>query len=158
LTAVQDKILSSLNTTPRIELGRLCREICLAAEQAPGSAESLEEKIEGAAAQVRARYGEASLSADDLLEIFQREQNRVADALVLAELLAPRLAAQLQKNGALAVSPSSRASSEPPPRSPTPPAANRPPAVPAGIADLIDGMLDQERREPRKRSQPPSRL
>jgi hypothetical protein len=76
--------------------------------------------------------------------LFQAEEDRVHSAAILAELLAPLLAERLGS----AVAPA-RPASVPAPR---PPAMNPAPTAsePAAIADLIEGMLDQQRTAPRR--------
>ena len=81
----------------------------------------------------------ASLPADErVAAVLAAETERVADAAVLAELLAPMLA---EKSVAERVSVSS--DPETLTRSATPAASPR--TSPAGIADFIDEMLAQER-------------
>lgn len=94
----------------------------------------------------------ARLSAPDVDEsaIFASEEERVANATVLAELLAPLLARHLgpgphARPVVEAVKPTP-SNTELPPESPRSAPAGVPP-----IADLIDGMLTQERNQPRHR-------
>ena len=79
----------------------------------------------------------ADLSEDALQEIFLNEQKRVIDALMLAEVLGPLLTEHLS---AIAPDPA-RAHAPAVRRSHHPVTADRPP----GIADLIEGMLVQDR-------------
>jgi len=79
----------------------------------------------------------AGFSEDALQEIFLNEQKRVIDALMLAEVLGPLLTEHL----AFATSDPVRAHAPVARSSPRPAATDRP----LGIADLIEGMLRQER-------------
>ena len=107
----------------------------------------MDSELSSALFSVRETYGLTSVSEDDLVEIFRLEQERVANASVLVELLAPRLASLLQRR--LSITPSTSVSSKPAasssPAETTRPTAPAAPEGPPGIADLIDGMLDQER-------------
>jgi len=82
--------------------------------------------------QVSAEYSE-----DALQEIFLTEQKRVIDALMLAEVLGPLLTEHLSAN-----TPSTARAQAPAARSSQRPATSD---QPLGIADLIEGMLAQER-------------
>jgi hypothetical protein len=157
----------------RAELAKRCRQICLAIEitDAPTKLRSIDHELADALAAVRAAHGPDSVHEDDLLDLFRAEQLRVTDAAVLAELLAPKLAAYLRKHGLthkpvaapsasepFAPAPSATAKSAaehaPLSASSTLPAA---PAGPPGIADLLDGMLEQDRHEERTRRTGPRR-
>lgn len=86
----------------------------------------------------------ARVSAPDAVDeaaLLAEESSRVANAAVLAELLAPMLAARLA--GVAAVPTSS-----PPTRRDAAPARAAAAAGPPGIADLIDGMLAQQQSSP----------
>lgn len=124
----------------RFELARLCRKICLSRELNPATTATIDDEMEAALATVRASFGPESVSSDDLLDLFQTETKRVADAAALAEIIIPRL------QNALARAPISN----PEVTTKTPrPRIEEKPKMPAGglnIADMIDGMLDQERR------------
>lgn len=97
---------------------------------------------------VRATCGSTSISEDALKEIIAIEENRVADAVVIAELISSRLAAQQPAPPAVAASqPTLKAAPNTPPLlSPIPfPTGNS--SSPLSIADFIDGMLSQEKRD-----------
>ena len=143
---------------PRAELARRCREICLASQLSEsGPATSLERDLSQALAGVRGMFGSESVHEEDLLELFRTEQARVADASILAELLAPRLAAWFENHHASAVpaasaQPRQEKSTDvsPPERRPLSASSTLPaPAGPPGIADLLDGMLEQDRQAER---------
>jgi len=98
----------------------------------------------------RATYGAASLNENDLKEIVSIEESRVADAAVIAELLASRLATQ-QPPAPKTISPLAPKTETAATRSPAPttfPTGNS--SSPLSIADLIDGMLSQEKRDVRQ--------
>jgi hypothetical protein len=79
----------------------------------------------------------ADFSEDALQEIFLNEQKRVIDALMLAEVLGPLLTEHLSAtapDSARAHAPAARISQRPETSD-----------QPLGIADLIEGMLAQER-------------
>ena len=101
---------------------------------------------------VRATYGTASASEADLKEIVSTEESRVADAAVIAELIAARLAPPSLAKTSIDAAPSTQPSEESnPPSLPTPipfPVSSTT-ASPLSIADLLDGMLAQEKRDVR---------
>jgi hypothetical protein len=145
---------------PRAELARLCRQICLAREQgATAAGKSLDDDLSQALSSIRTTYGIESVHENDLLDLYRTEYTRVADASLLAELIAPKIAARLRAEGTFTDAPPSQSAS--PARPPTSPAAPRPlsasstlpaaPAAPPGIADLLDGMLEQDREDERTR-------
>jgi hypothetical protein len=145
---------------PRAELARLCRQICLGLEtDAPDTGSALDRELAKALDSVRDIHGPNSIHEDDLLDLFRAEQLRVTNAAVLAELLAPKLAAYLRTHGlapsASGPSPAPRAaaSSSAPTRPPLSASSTLPaaPAGPPGIADLLDGMLEQDRQDERTR-------
>jgi hypothetical protein len=75
------------------------------------------------------------------------ESDRVADACVLADVLAPLLAEQLRPGAPASLAAVSPEAASTAVSTPTP--STRPSRVPVpGIADLIDGMLSQERAFP----------
>jgi hypothetical protein len=117
-------------TGPRDEsIARLCRQICLCRTRGQiAQANRLEAVLRN---QVSADFSE-----DALQEIFIIEQKRVIDALMLADVLGPLLTEHLAATAdpARAQAPAARSS----PRPVTP-------DEPLGIADLIEGMLVQER-------------
>ncbi len=117
--------------------------------------------------EVQSRYGTTSISQEDLEKIIATEANRVADATVTAELLLPKLVAALRTQiptvisvpaAAQSVAPftptpasTTQFSAASPVEKGTPPAPRKSPRTsPMNVADLIDGMLDQERNEPRR--------
>jgi hypothetical protein len=165
LTAVSAIPFTSIDA-PRVELARLCRQICLGLETEPSPAtRSLDHDLSEALATVRAVHGPDSIHENDLLDLFRAEQLRVTDATLLAELLAPKLAAFLRTAG---LSPSPFAETHARPASVPPVAHGRPPlsassplpaapAGPPGIADLLDGMLEQDRHDERTRRTGPRR-
>ncbi|HXC02501.1 MAG TPA: hypothetical protein VNU49_07590 [Opitutaceae bacterium] len=118
-------------TGPRDEsIARLCRQICLCRTRGQiAQANRLEAVLRNQVS--------ADLSEDALQEIFIIEQKRVIDALMLADVLGPLLTEHLAAttpDTARAHAPAARSS----PRPVTP-------DEPLGIADLIEGMLRQER-------------
>ncbi len=105
-----------------------------------------------ALATARATYGPASVNEEDLKEIVATEESRVADASVIAELLASRLASQPPPAPQPTTSGAPNA-----PRAATPSAKPFPTgnsSSPLSIADLIDGMLSQEKRDVRQPAHP----
>jgi hypothetical protein len=118
-------------TGPRDEsIARLCRQICLCRTRGQiAQANRLEAVLHN---QVSADFSEEALQ-----EIFLTEQKRVIDALMLAEVLGPLLTEHL----AVAAPDPARAHA-PAARSSQRPATSD---QPLGIADLIEGMLAQER-------------
>ena len=138
----------------RAELGRLCRQFCLTRENAASTAlPSLDEELARAVESVRAQHGSDSISDDEALECLHAEQARVADARVLAELIAARLA---QSPATAPSSAPSSASTAPAPRPRTPLSTSAAATAPArsgppDIADLLDGMLAQDRANERTR-------
>ncbi len=143
----------ALHGAPRAELARLCRQICLAREQKSLSPVTAEDEFLAALTTVRATYGPASVDENDLREVVAIEESRVADAAVLAELIASRIStaspippASSGTRPTISAGATAIASSLPP--TGTPPVA--PPSL--NIADLIDGMLMQEKRDVRTSS------
>jgi hypothetical protein len=118
-------------TGPRDEsIARLCRKICLCRTRGQvAEANRLEAVLHD---QVSPGFSEEALQ-----EVFMIEQKRVIDALMLAEVLGPLLTEHLS------------ATSSDPARAHGPAARSSPRPVttdePLGIADLIEGMLMQER-------------
>ncbi len=88
-------------------------------------------------------------AADFLPALLAAEETRVADALVLAELLAPLLAERLRPLPALGAAPSPSHSAVPSVHRPASPVTRSGEAP--SIADLIDGMLGQEHAPDRGR-------
>ncbi len=117
---------------------RLMRRICLLREQGDaGQAARLHEHdLAAAVRELRAAHGAEALSDDDLRALFAAEEQRVAEAVVLAELLIPQLV------GGRAPAPAKSVPAAPVPAHPRVPAA---PPGPPGIPDLLDAMLAAER-------------
>ena len=143
---------------PRAELARLCRQICLLRENAaPAPESSLDHDLAEALATVRSLHGADSVHEEDLLDLFRAEQLRVTDAALLAELLAPKLAAYFRAHGLSAnpfpesVARAAAAAPRPPLSASASPPLPAAPAGPPGIADLLDGMLEQDRHDERTR-------
>ncbi|MBK9990828.1 MAG: hypothetical protein IPP19_08875 [Verrucomicrobia bacterium] len=135
----------TLAGAPRAELARRCRHICLAREHGTMTPATAEEEFLQALTSVRATYGITSIDEDALKEIVATEGNRVADAFVIAELIASRLAAQQPATISISATPKTSIS-KPPPSAPTTfPTGNS--SSPLSIADFIDGMLSQEKRD-----------
>lgn len=109
---------------------------------------SSEAEFYEALATVRSRFGSESVTEEELWEIVRVEEKRVIDAAVLAELLLPRLMTALRAKSPTTASPTSF---DPPTTAPVEPRVAIP-AAPPGIADLLEGMLDQQRTEARNRS------
>ena len=102
---------------------------------------------------VRATYGPASINETDLKEIVATEESRVADATVIAELLSLRLNVQDTRTPfASNHTPQPEQNSTTSLPTPIPfPTSNS--TSPLSIADLLDGMLSQEKRDVRKPGQ-----
>jgi hypothetical protein len=128
-------------------IGRLVRQICLLREQAePAQAAHLQEnELAEAVRELQATQGPEALPESELQAMFAREERRVAEAAIMAELLVPRLVRAWPAASGPAVAGNSR---------PVPfssPAAVRA-AAPAGspdIPDLLDAMLAAERNSRR---------
>ena len=129
---------------PLAGISRCIRQICLLREQDnAGEAARLEQnEFANALSELRLAYGPDILPETELRALFEAEQKRVADAVVLSELLIPQLVKSF--------------STAPQVRSVAVPANGREPSVPlpravaaAGvspmIADLLDAMLASER-------------
>jgi hypothetical protein len=152
LTAAITRLPSVLDA-PRSALAKLCRKILLDAERDPDAVTRLEASLLSALAEVQSQHGAESISDDDLWEVVREEEKRVADASVLAELLLPKISALLKQRATVQPGPASEQvvpSTEPRPQSPRT-------SAPLGIADLLEGMLDQQRNETRTRPTTPSR-
>lgn len=122
------------------EVARLCRRICLLRERGePIEAERLRTGALAAAVAERRKPTDTDESiAEQLDAIFAREAERVADAVVLAELLAAQMTERFSAAAPPGSSPSLVRKSHPPPA----PSPRRPGA---DIADFIDDMIAQER-------------
>ncbi len=129
---------------PLAELTRLCRRICLQREHQPElSQRSLDEDLANALAIILEKHGSTAATADDVNRIYASELQRLEDAVTLAEILIAKLAQRPATS-----SPQPQISNSKPEISPAP----RPTSTPAkpsgptpGIADLLDGMLAQQR-------------
>jgi hypothetical protein len=133
---------------PSIELqsaaagvARVVRQICLLREQGdtPQAAQLQENELADAVRDLRLAHGPAVLPDTELQAMFAAEERRVAEAVILSELLIPRLVENWPaeprppRSGGLRSSPASA------------PVAVAPPAGPPAIPDLLDAMLAAER-------------
>lgn len=132
-------------------MARVCRRICLLRERGQKKEADQLEKTELSSALEAVRVVETDAAVvEKLAALYASETERVANAVVLAELLAPLVASQLQATEMAgraiattdAVAPASRA--EAPVAAAPARAAN-----PADIAQFIDEMIAQERPPPR---------
>lgn len=118
---------------------RLMRRICLLREQGDDAqaARLHEHDLPAAVRELRAAHGTEALSEAELRTLFAAEEQRVAEAVVLAELLIPQLTGPRPPVPARAVP------AAPVPARPRAPAADArgSPAIP----DLLDAMLAAER-------------
>jgi hypothetical protein len=121
----------------------LVRQICLLREQGDAArAAALEAgELADALRTLREADGGEALPESALAALFAREEERIADAQVLAELLAPRLGAVLPSAQAATVTTVTTVTTRAP----------EPPAEPLSIPDLLDAMLAAERTSPRTR-------
>lgn len=119
-------------------IARVIRRVCLLREQgdAAGAARLQESEVADAIREIRLRQGPGALSESELQTIFATEEHRVADAVILSELLASRLVEVLP-----AASGRPRSAPQPMPVAARP----APPAGPPAISDLLDAMLAAER-------------
>lgn len=123
---------------------RIIRRICLLREEGnTREAREMERAVLAPAlGELRAIDG-TSVTDERIAELFDAEKRRVAEAVVLAELLIPQLTRGLQS-----VQPSSPA---PAPAFLKPRPAQPAGASPAAIPDLLDGMLAGENASRRRR-------
>ncbi len=120
---------SEIETRDDERIARLCRQVCLCRARGQiAEADRLETTLP--------QHLPPGFSDEDLRQVYFAEQRRVLDALMLVELLGPMLTERL----AVAVS-GKRA--VPAPAS----VSSHRPTAPAEIADLIEGMLQQQRAE-----------
>jgi hypothetical protein len=119
-------------------IARIVRRICLLREQGDSAeAGRLErEELATAVRESRLAGGPETPGEQELGEIYARESRRIADAVVIAEILATRLAPAAAAPRP-APGPSLRAAIPAVPR----PAGSGTPAIP----ELLDAMLDAER-------------
>jgi len=158
---------ASTADSPWAELVRLCRQICIDSERDPEKRSNSGLLFSRALSDVQSRFGATSVGEADLEKIIATEANRVADAAVTAELLLPKLVAALRTQMPTVISvpaatmpapsPAATSGTTPqfPPPSPAekgtpPPSRKSPRAAPMNVADLIDGMLDQDKNENRR--------
>lgn len=133
------------------DVARLCRRICLLRERQQLAA--AEELRRGPLAEALAALRPTTVSETALEEkldsLFAAEAERVANAAVLAELLAPLLAPKLQSGAP--TTPHASLADDPAlaTATPLPPTEPQPPRDPTDIAHFIDEMIAQERPAPR---------
>lgn len=132
--------------SPWTEVATIYRRICILRLRGQTVDSAHLESIALTAALAAAEVAHASPAEFEqrMRALFQAEEERVHSAAVLAELLVPLIAERLGP----AVAPARRApvpAARPPAMSPAPTASE-----PAAIADLIEGMLDQQRTAPRR--------
>lgn len=131
------------------DVARLVRRVCVLRER--GEMDAAENLRTGALASLITSLKHAAdvpASVDHRIEaIYVTEQERVANASALAELLLPLLTDSAPLFGTLAeAKPQAAAMHSPPPGIPTPPPA-KPVRRPGDIADFLDDMIAQERAE-----------
>lgn len=127
-------------------LTRLIRRICLLREQGDvaGAARLQESELLAALDELRQLQGPEAWRDEEVRALFAAEERRVADAMVLAEILIPKLT-ELWKQAtpvARTVTTITARTREPDPV-PAPAAA---PSGPPVITDLLDAMLADERK------------
>jgi hypothetical protein len=122
------------------EVARICRRVCVLRERGcTDEAETLRRsELDVLLATLRQEASEPAVVDRQFESIFAAEADRVANASVLAELLAPLLRERLP-------APTVAESSAPRTSSPSAVPARRPrPAAAGGIADFIDEMIAHE--------------
>jgi hypothetical protein len=139
-------------------LARLVRQVCLLREQgdAAGAVRVQEKEFATAVRDIRLAEGPEALPESELRAMFATEEQRVAEAVILSELLIPQLVgswpsiSNLDRPGTTRSAPGALPASAP---APTPAAG--PPTIP----DLLDAMLAAERpgrrRPPNASPEPP---
>lgn len=130
-------------------MARLVRRVCVLRER--GEVDAAENLRNGALASLIEflhTSGDDPASIDQRIEvIYVTEQERVANASALAELLLPLLTDSAPVFGASAESaPSVTTMPSPPPTAPIAP-PDKPARRPGDIADFLDDMIAQERAE-----------
>lgn len=115
---------------------RLVRQICLLREQGETDRAARLQANDLAAAlrDLQAEHGPDALREEGLQALFAAERERVAEAVLLAELLIPQLTGGPRLARSVA-----------PARAPAPMPASAPAAGPPAIPDLLDAMLAAER-------------
>ncbi len=138
-------MLTTLSTNPEppaagrvAGITRLMRRICLLREQgdAVQATRLQEHDLAAAVRELRAAHGAEALPDAELLRLFAVEEQRVAEAVVLAELLIPQLVGDRPPVPVKSA-----------PAAPVPVRSRAPAAAPGspGIPDLLDAMLAAER-------------
>lgn len=134
------------------DVARACRRICVLRER--GQAEEAERLRTGELAELVAslhRPGETEASvAERVASIFAVEEERVANAAVLAELLAPLLNSQARPEPVVQAAPAPLPVAVERFAAPAPPSPPAPRAGGGSIADFIDEMIAQENGPGRK--------
>ena len=127
---------------PAAGIARVVRQICLLREQgdAAQAARLQENDLADAVRDLRLAHGPAVLPEAELQAMFAAEEQRVAEAVILSELLIPRLVESWPVHSGPVRSAASRPGRESPSVAAPAPAAG-PPAIP----DLLDAMLAAER-------------
>jgi hypothetical protein len=137
--------------TPWGEVARACRRICVLRERGQqDDAERIRtEELPRLVALARAPEETDAMANERLEKIFSLEEERVASAAVIAELLAPMLAGKSRPAPVEQVA----VSVAPMPAAVTPAPAPKPPERrSASIADFIDEMIAQEKPPDRRRA------
>ena len=135
---------------PLAEITRCIRQICLLREQDNATeAQRIEQnEFANTLRDLRLAHGPDLLPESELRAMFAAEQKRVADAVVLSELLIPQLVKSFGAVSPVQVQPANR------PISPvvvnareaaSPASKAAPAGVSPAIADLLDAMLASER-------------
>lgn len=127
-------------------LSRLVRQICLLREEGDAAeATRLQEKdLAFAVAEVRRVQGVDAFPDNALVALFERETQRVAEALLTAEILIERLTQRWAPVAGVTASPREASAPRVPQHSRPAPAAQVS-AGPPVITDLLDAMLASER-------------
>jgi hypothetical protein len=144
---------STSESEPRAAIARVIRRICLLRERGDEAGAQRLHNLElgNAVRDFRLAYGPAALTESELRALHAREEQRIADAVVLAEILIPQLTMRRAPSGTC-IAPTTPDSNAPPPAPPPPPppVSPRPPASGSpGIPDLLDAMFAAERAQRR---------
>jgi hypothetical protein len=128
-------------------ISRLIRQICLLREQADlaQAARLQENELADAVRELRAARGPEALPESELQAMFAREEHRVAEAILLSELLVPRLVSGLPASSRPVTTTAGTAVVAESPR----PYHKAAPAGSPAIPDLLDAMLAAERNSRR---------